>query len=74
MNWKQIFEDLGFTYMGPCRCRQSKGYIFRHPSNFNMEAWIYPGPKRIKIREYDVNKTTLPYTEETLQTIVEALV
>ena len=74
MSYQEIFESLGFQYMGPCKCRYQKGYIYRHPTEQSMELWIYPKNMKIKKREFDTTKEVVPYTPETMETVIKALV
>lgn len=73
MNYHEIFESLGFKYMGRCKCRYEKGYIYRHPVEQGVEFWIYPKPKKIKKRVFDTTKEVVPYTDETMETVIKAL-
>ncbi len=74
MTYQEIFEQLGFKYMGPCSCRYAKGYIYRSPHSADLELWIYPVKKIVKKRLYGITKDVVGYQElSELETLIKTL-
>lgn len=67
MNYEAVFSELGWLYMGPCKCRYEKGFIFRSPERPELELWIYPRRLKLKKREWDVNKGVWAYEPDSLK-------
>lgn len=73
MSYEEIFKELGFKYMGPCKCRREKGFIYQSPERKELQLWIYPAKKAVKVREWDITKDVVGYTGDNMKEIITAL-
>lgn len=67
MEYNEIFEDLGFSYVGPCSCRYKSGFIYRSNSVKGMEVWIYPKLKELKRKDFDHTVSQYRFTEQNIR-------
>lgn len=73
MNYEEIFSALGWAYLGPCKCRYEKGYIFQSPERKELQLWIYPRRLKIKKREWDITKGVWKYSSDGLEEMIKKL-
>lgn len=73
MSYEESMNTLGFKYLGPCPCRQERGYMWEHPTDMKIQLWVYPGKKKVKKKVEGVSREIYNYTETSFEQLVKTI-